>query len=304
MHQRLRGTGVALVTPFNENGAIDYTGLKKVVEYTITNKVEYLVTLGTTGESVTLSKQEKDKILEFTVETVKGRVPLVAGFGGNNTHEVIKSIKEFHFNGVDAILSVSPYYNKPTQEGIFRHYKAIAEASPVPVILYNIPGRTASNITAETTLRLAHEFRNIIGIKEASGDLQQSMTIIQNRPEGFLVMSGDDALTLPMISIGADGVISVIANAFPRDFSDMARSALLGNFTEAQRLHYKLYEIMRLLFAEGNPAGVKCALKHLNVCDPYVRLPLVSASKNLTDQLNREMDKVIFSEKKKSFDFV
>ncbi|GIV33798.1 MAG: 4-hydroxy-tetrahydrodipicolinate synthase [Chitinophagales bacterium] len=285
MLRKFRGTGVALVTPFTDEGQVDYEGLKRVIEHTIKGKVEYLVSLGTTGESVTLSKEEKLKVLEFTITTVSGRVPLVAGFGGNNTAEVVESIKKFHFNGVEAILSVSPYYNKPTQEGIYRHYRAIAEASPVPVILYNVPGRTASNITAQTTLRLAHDCPNIIGIKEASGDFLQVMAILRDKPEHFFVVSGDDALTLPQVLLGCDGVISVVANAFPAEFSEMVRAALHHDLIRARKMQYRLLEIMQLLFREGNPAGVKCALEILQICGSAVRLPLVPASDTLRKDL-------------------
>lgn len=285
MLRKFRGTGVALVTPFNENGSVDYDGLKKVIDHTIKGKVEYLVTLGTTGESATLTPEEKNKVLDFTIETVKGRVPLVAGFGGNNTAEVIDSLRHFHFKGVDAVLSVSPYYNKPTQEGIYRHYRAIADASPVPVILYNVPGRTASNVQAQTTLRLAKDSKNIIGIKEASGDFQQVMTILRDKPQDFFVVSGDDAITFPLVFLGCDGVISVIANAFPKEFSEMVRAALNYDLVRGRKLHYKLLELMTLLFREGNPAGVKSALETLGVCGPDVRLPLVPATESLKKDL-------------------
>ncbi len=286
MLRKFRGTGVALVTPFKENGNVDYEGLKKVIEHTIKGKVEYLVSLGTTGESATLTKDEKLKVLEFTIETVRGRVPVVAGFGGNNTAEVIDSIKHFHFDGVEAILSVSPYYNKPTQEGIYHHYKAIADASPVPVILYNVPSRTSSNVLAQTTLRLAKDCDNIIGIKEASGDFQQVMTIIRDKPGDFFVVSGDDAITMPLVLLGCDGVISVIANAFPKEFSEMVRAALNHDIIRSRKLQYKLLEIMNLLFREGNPAGVKCALEILEVCGSNVRLPLAPPTEVLRKDLN------------------
>ncbi len=285
MLRKFRGTGVALVTPFKENGQIDFDGLKKVIDHAIKGKVEYLVTLGTTGESVTLSKEEKSKVLDFTIDAVKGRVPLVAGFGGNNTAEIIDSIRHYHFTGIDAILSVSPYYNKPAQEGIYRHFRAIADASPVPVILYNVPLRTASNMLAQTTLRLARDSKNIIGIKEASGDFQQVMTILRDKPEDFFLVSGEDAITFPLVFLGCDGVISVVANAFPKDFSEMVRAALNYDVIRSRTLHYKLLDIMSLIFREGNPAGVKCALELLGVCNAGVRLPLVPASENLRNDL-------------------
>ncbi|HXH18154.1 MAG TPA: 4-hydroxy-tetrahydrodipicolinate synthase [Chitinophagales bacterium] len=285
MIRKFRGTGVALVTPFKDNGQVDYDGLKRVIEHTLKGKVEYLVSLGTTGEPATLSKEEKMKVLEFTIEAVKGRVPLVAGFGGNNTAEVIDAIRHFHFNGVDAILSVSPYYNKPAQEGIYRHFRAIADTSPVPVIVYNVPSRTASNIQAQTTLRLARDSKNIIGIKEASGDFHQVMTILRGKAEDFFVVSGDDAITFPLVFLGCDGVISVIANAFPKDFSEMVRAALNYDVIRSRKLHYKLLDMMSLLFREGSPAGVKCALELLGVCGSTVRLPLAPVSENLRKEM-------------------
>ncbi len=283
---KFRGTGVALVTPF-ANGAVDYEGLKAVIEHCIEGGVEYLVSLGTTGESATLTPKESLEVLEFTTKTIAGRVPLVAGFGGNNTQAIIDKIKAFHFEGVDAILSVSPYYNKPTQEGIYRHYMALAEMAPRPIIIYNVPSRTSSNITAETTLRLAHASDKFIAVKEASSDLVQCMNIVKGKPDNFLVLSGDDAITLPMLSFGMDGVISVIANAFPRRFSDMVRYGLSGDFKAASKLHFDVLEMMDLLFVEGNPAGVKAALELQNICSKEVRLPLVELSeKNYINMKN------------------
>lgn len=281
-----------MVTPFNEDGSIDFDGLKKVIEHDIKGGVEYLVSLGTTGESATLNKEEKLQVLRYTAEVVNKRVPLVAGFGGNDTRELIESIKAFDFAGYDALLSASPYYNKPTQEGIYQHYKAVASASPVPVILYNVPGRTSSNITAETTLRLARDFKNIIAVKEASGNFDQVMHIIKNRPEGFLVISGDDLITLPLIASGADGVISVIGNAIPGDFSEMVRLALKNDFTAARKLHYKLTDLTNLLFIEGNPGGVKSVLKQLGIGTDQVRLPLWRISDELTQKLKAELDTI------------
>lgn len=274
---KFRGTGIALVTPF-ANGAVDFPGLERVINHCIDGGVEYLVSLGTTGESVTLTDAESIEILEFTIKTVAERVPIIAGFGANNTQAVIEKIKAFHFEGIDAILSVSPYYNKPTQEGIYQHYMALAEAAPRPIIIYNVPSRTGSNITAETTLRLAHASKKFIAVKEASGDLAQCMDIVKSKPNDFLVISGDDILTLPMLSFGIDGVISVLGNACPRPFSDMVRHALNGDFTTAAQLHFSLLEIMNLLFVEGNPAGVKAALEVQNICSKEVRLPLVQFS--------------------------
>ncbi|MDB5009713.1 MAG: 4-hydroxy-tetrahydrodipicolinate synthase [Mucilaginibacter sp.] len=286
------GTGVAVVTPFHEDGQIDYTGLETLVNYLIEGGVEYLVSLGTTGESVTLSKEEKNKVWAYTAEVVKGRVGLVAGIGGNNTHEVVEQVKQFDIAGYDAILSASPSYNKPTQEGIYQHYKAIAEHTPLPVILYNVPGRTGSNITAETTVRLAKDFKNIIGIKEASGNFDQFNQIMRDKPEGFLLISGDDPVAFPMIAMGAVGVISVIGNALPRQLSDMIRLCLKGDFKGAQKGHYQLIDFTRLMFVEGSPAGVKTALKQLGICGDKVRLPLVQVSNNIAGQIIKETQKI------------
>jgi 4-hydroxy-tetrahydrodipicolinate synthase len=274
-----RGTGVALVTPFHKDGSIDFKCFKKLIERIIDGKVEYLVPLGTTGESVTLTKDERRAVIDFVVEVNDGRVPLVLGLGGNNTREILNTIEEIDFEKIDGILSVSPYYNKPSQRGIFLHYRTIANASPVPVLLYNVPSRTGSNMDAETTLELAHEVKNIIGIKEASGSMEKVMKIIKDRPKDFLVISGDDVLALPIIACGGDGVISVIANAMPRDFSEMIRCALDGNFDKARKLHYKLLEITQAIFIDGNPSGVKGLLSALNICSEYLRLPLVNVSK-------------------------
>jgi 4-hydroxy-tetrahydrodipicolinate synthase len=277
---KLKGTGVALITPFHKDGSIDFKSFKKVVERCIDQKVEYLVPLGTTGETATLTNDERRAVLDFVIEVTDKRVPVVLGLGGNNTRELVTMIEECEFNGVDAILSVSPYYNRPSQRGIFQHYKTIANASPVPVILYNVPTRTGSNIDADTTLELAHEIKNIVGIKEASGSLEKAMKIIKNKPKDFLVISGDDVLALPMIACGGDGVISVIANAYPKDFSEMIRSALDGNFDKARKLHYKLLDITHAIFVDGNPSGVKGLLSVMNICPEHLRLPLVSVSKS------------------------
>ena len=279
MAEKLKGTGVALVTPFNKDGKIDFKSFEKLINHIIKGGVDFLVPLGTTGESVTLTKEEKKSVLDFVIEINNKRLPVVYGLGGNNTHEIINSIEHTNFKNIDAILSVSPYYNKPTHKGIYQHCKTIAAASPVPVILYNVPARTGSNITAETTLSLAHDIKNIIAVKEASGNLEQCMQIIKNKPKDFLVISGDDALTLALIALGADGVISVAGNAFPKDFSELTRQALKGDFEKAKKLHYKLIDIINLLFAEGNPAGIKTALNILTICQEYVRLLLVGVSK-------------------------
>ena len=291
IRSKLRGTGVALVTPFTKSGDVDYHGLEKLIEHNINGGVEYLVSLGTTGESVTLSSEEKLDVLNFTVEKAAKRVPVVAGFGGNNTNYLIKNeIEKFHFKGVDAVLSVSPSYNKPTPEGIYQHYKAVAAASPVPVLLYNVPGRTSSNMKAETTLRLANEVENIIGIKEASGDFGQCMQIVKNRPKDFLVISGDDNITLGLMAYGFDGVISVVGQAFPNTFSEMVRHCLKGDFIGARKLHYELNDITDMLFAEGNPAGVKAALEILGICEKHVRLPLVDISAELRGRLKAAIE--------------
>lgn len=286
------GTGVAMVTPFQTDGQVDYNALRDLINYLIDGGVEYLVSLGTTGESVTLSKDEKKKVWAFTAEVNNGRVPLVAGIGGNNTHEVVNEVKSFDTTGYDAILSASPNYNKPTQEGIYQHYKAIAEASPLPVILYNVPSRTGSNVSAETTVRLAQDFKNIIGMKEASGNFDQLNQIMRDKPEDFLLISGDDPISLPMIALGGAGVISVVGNALPRRFSDMIRLCLKNDFKSAQKGHSSMIEFTRMMFAEGSPAGVKTALKALGVCGDTVRLPLVQVSSTLADKIIKETQKL------------
>jgi 4-hydroxy-tetrahydrodipicolinate synthase len=280
----LRGTGVALVTPFRNN-QVDYLGLERLIEHNIAGGVEFLVTMGTTGESVTLSKKEKLEVMDFTIRTAAGRVGIVAGFGGYNTAEVIEQMQSYHFEGVDAILSVSPAYNKPTQEGIFRHFMALAEATPRPIILYNVPGRTGSNMSAETTLRLAKASDKFIAVKEASGNMRQCMEIIYGRPDGFIVLSGDDNITLPLIACGAEGVVSVVGNAYPREFSDMTRSALAGDYETAKKLHYKLLHLIDLLFVDGNPGGIKANLEILGICTSEVRLPLAPVSEKTYEDL-------------------
>lgn len=286
--EKFHGTGVAMVTPFDENGQVDYAGLRNLINYLIDGGVEYLVSLGTTGESVTLSKEEKKKIFAFTAEVNAGRAGLIAGIAGNNTYDVVQQVKEFDTTGYDAILSASPNYNKPTQEGIYQHYKAIAEASALPIILYNVPSRTGSNISAETTVRLANDFKNIIGIKEASGNFDQLNQIMRDKPEDFLMISGDDPISLPMIALGGVGVISVVGNALPRQFSDMIRLCLKGDFKAAQHGHLSLIEFTRMMFVEGSPAGVKTALKALGICGDKVRLPLVQVSPKLAEKIIQE----------------
>lgn len=283
--KKFHGTGVALVTPFNADGSVDYGGLRKLINYLVDGKVEYLVSLGTTGETPTLNKDEKKKIWEFTAEVNNGRLPLVAGIGGNDTAAIAEDVKNFKVAGYEAILSASPYYNKPVQEGIYQHYKAISEQSELPLLLYNVPGRTGSNISAETTCRLAEDFKNIIGIKEASGNFDQFNQIMRDKPDDFLLISGDDPVALPMISLGAVGVISVIGNALPAQLSTMIRLCLEGRFAEAVPLHLELIGFTRLMFNEGNPAGVKAALEHLGICGNSLRLPLVEVSAGLKREI-------------------
>ncbi len=280
--QQFSGTGVALVTPFDTNNQVDYTALETIINFVIEGGVNYIVTLGTTGESATLSKSEKTAIINFTYEKVANRVPVVVGIGGNNTNEIIEDLKNYPLDKAAAVLSVSPYYNKPSQEGIFQHYKAIAAVSPKPVILYNVPGRTNKNITAETTLRLA-ALENIIGIKEASGDFEQCMEIIKNKPADFFVVSGDDGLSLAQVAIGMTGVISVAANAFPKEFSTMINLCLQGNFAEARTIHFSLLKAYHLMFAENNPAGVKAFMHQKGLLANELRLPLTSLSNGLNE---------------------
>lgn len=289
--EKWQGTGVALITPFNKERAIDYNALERHISHCIEGGVDYLVVMGTTAENPALSAEEKNQVLRASVEAAQGRVPIVYGIGGNYTQGVVESLQSADLSGVEAILSVSPYYNKPTQEGIYQHFKVVSAASPLPIILYNVPGRTASNMTAATTLRLAHDFDNIIGVKEASGDLEQVMEIIRDRPEGFRVISGDDNLTLPILACGGDGVISVSGQAFPAVFTEMVRQGLLGDIAKARSLHYRLFEVTKLLFAEGNPGGVKTALDLQNICAPYMRQPLWKISAELRQKIGDEMEK-------------
>lgn len=289
---RFSGTGVAMITPFLQDGSIDFNALEKTIEHLITGKVEYIVVLGTTGESATLTKKEKKKIFEFTTEKVNGRVPLVAGIGGNHTAEIVDAASKFDLKGYEAILSVVPYYNKPTQEGIFQHYKAVAEAAKLPVIVYNVPGRTGVTMSAATTLRLANEVKNIIATKEASGNFDIFNEIAAHKPAGFDLISGDDPVTLPMIALGAIGVISVIGNALPLQTSEMVRNCLKGDFKAAQPQHSSLLEFTRLCFVEGNPAGVKAGMKELGICDDTVRLPLVKVSDEIRTKIISEIKKL------------
>lgn len=285
---KLRGTGVAIVTPFNKNKEVDFKGLTKLVSHLVKGGVDYLVVLGTTGETVNLTKEEKKAIVKHVVKAVNKQIPVVIGMGGNNTQEILNGLSDpSNFVGIDAILSVSPAYSKPNQRGIYEHYKAISKASPLPIILYNVPGRTSSNMEADTTLKLAHDFKNIIGIKDASGNFDQCMKVIKYSPKDFLMISGDDLTALPLIAVGGDGVISVISNAFPKDFANMTRAILAGKVKDAQKLHYKFTDIVEQIFADGNPAGIKAVLEILNICDANLRLPLVKVNKkvqnNLTD---------------------
>lgn len=287
----LRGTGVALVTPFKTGFEVDYNALEKLIDFVIDGGIEYLVTLGTTGETPTLTKGEKTEIINFTFDTVNDRVPVVVGIGGNNTKELVHDLEAFPLTRAVAVLSASPAYNKPSQEGIYEHYKILAKASPKPIVLYNVPGRTGSNITAATTLRLAG-VDNIGGIKDAGGNMVQSMHILRGRPEDFLVVSGDDHLAMPLIACGMDGVISVAANCFPKDFSEMINHALENNFEQAQQLHYKCLEGVDLLFAENNPAGVKAFLAEMGLIENVLRMPLVPLSSQLHQDAKNFLSKI------------
>lgn len=285
--KKLYGTGVALVTPFDSTGAIDYKTLKKLLTHTAKG-VDYYVVMGTTGESVTVSSAEKQEVLNFVKKNNTAKLPIVYGIGGNNTQAVLDTIRSTDLKGVDAILSVSPYYNKPSQEGIYQHFKAIADASPLPIILYNVPGRTASNLTAETTLRLAAH-KNIIGIKEASGNLEQCMRIAKSMPKDFLLISGDDLLTVPLYAIGGKGVISVLANALPIPFKKMKEFAFAGNYAKASQYQFSLLEINGPMYEESNPVGIKQLLSELGVCGNHVRLPLIPASEGLKKKISQAL---------------
>lgn len=277
----LKGTGVALVTPFNENDEIDYESLSKIIDHVINGGVNYVVVLGTTGETPTLSRSEKMEIIRFAYDCVKDRVPVIVGVGGNNTAEVLNDLEEFPLERATAILSAVPYYNKPSQDGLFLHYKKLAEKSPKPVVLYNVPGRTGRNLYAETTLKLANEVGNIAGIKEASGDFSQCMQILRDKPDYFTVVSGDDGLALPQMACGMQGIISVAANMFPKVFSDMIRFCLAGDFASAKKINDRLIAGYDLMFAENNPAGVKAFMAEKGLCKNYLRLPLCPLSENL-----------------------
>lgn len=286
---RFIGTGVAMITPFNADASIDWDSLKKTIEHLTNGGVEYLVVLGTTGETATLNAHEKQQVLRFVAEHNTANLPLVAGIGGNYTQEVIEGYKNFDLEGYSAILSVSPYYNKPNQNGLYQHYKALNDAAPLPVIMYNVPGRTGMNVSAETTLKIAENCKNIIATKEASGNFDQIMQIIKYKPAGFEVISGDDGITLPMIACGACGVISVVANAYPQVFSDMVRLCLKGDFDAAKPLHYKLTDIINSMFAEGSPSGVKAYMSQMGICRNTFRLPVVGISDKMMESIKGMM---------------
>ncbi len=283
--QSLIGTGVALVTPFKKDFSVDVESLTKIVNYQVENGINYLVILGTTAENATLNQEEKELVIQTVVAANKGRLPLVLGVGGNNTHKVIEELKSRDFSDFVAILSVSPYYNKPTQEGIYQHFKAIAEVSPIPVILYNVPGRTGSNVLPSTVLRLANDFKNIVAIKEAAGDLVQAMQLIHNKPKDFLVISGDDMIALPIVLAGGSGVISVIGQGFPKQFSELIRFGLDRKVDDAYKLHYFLSNSIDMIFEQGNPGGIKEVLKSLGLCENTVRLPLVNVDADLATRI-------------------
>lgn len=278
LRDKFTGTGIAIVTPFNEDGTIDWKSFSNLIQFWIKGKVEYLVVLGTTGESATVHGEEKQQVFSFVAKDAGGKIPLVAGIGGNDTHEVIEGFKKFDLKGYDAILSVSPYYNKPNQEGIFQHYKALNAATPLPIIMYNVPSRTGQSVTADTQLRIAHELKNIFATKEASGNFDLISQIIKNKPDDFMVISGDDPITLQMIAAGAEGLISVVANAYPLEYSNMVRYCLQGNFDKATPLHNKYIDIIASMFAEGSPSGVKAYLSEMGLCKNTFRLPVWKVS--------------------------
>jgi len=290
--KKFKGTGVAVVTPFKSDLSIDFAAMGRILEHLISGGVSYIVLLGTTGEAPTLGKDEKSALLAYTVETIGGRIPLVLGAGGNNTSEIVSSIRSADLSGVDAILSVAPYYNKPCQKGLYQHFRQISMASPVPVILYNVPSRTASTILPETCLQLAGNCENIIGIKECSGSFENVMKIIRDKPAEFLVISGNDMDILPFAAAGGSGVISVLANAFPAECSEMSQQALKGNFKIARELQLKYLELTEMLFAEGNPGGIKAMMSFINLCQNYLRLPLVPVSRSLQARVSKAVDAV------------
>jgi 4-hydroxy-tetrahydrodipicolinate synthase len=278
MSSIFEGTGVAIVTPFNEDLSIDFDSFGKVIDHTISGGIDYIITLGTTGETATLNIEEKHHVIDFCKNTIGNRVPLVIGAGGYDTMDIVNALKAINLNGISGILSVAPYYNKPTQRGMFEHFRHIAESTKVPVILYNVPSRTSSNIATETVIKLAKTCSNIVALKEACGDLGQLMQLLKNKPSGFTVLSGDDGLTLPMISLGVRGVISVVANSHPKEFSSLVKLALKGDYESAKTYQYKLIDYINALFTEGSPAGIKAALELMGLCKKFVRLPLVPVS--------------------------
>jgi 4-hydroxy-tetrahydrodipicolinate synthase len=290
--KKFKGTGVAIVTPFKNDSSIDFSALGRVVNHVIKGGVNYIVAMGTTGEASTLTKDEKQALVSYITEAVDNRVPLVVGIGGNNTQEIINTIRELDISGVDGILSVAPYYNKPSQRGIFQHFKAIATCSPLPVIIYNVPGRTCSNISSDTCLELAHECENIVAIKEASGDITQIMRIIKGKPENFLVISGDDMMTLSIIASGGSGVISVLANAYPEECSELVSNAIKNNFKTAREIQFRFIESVELLFADGNPAGIKAFLSLMNLCQNNLRLPLVPVSRTVFSRIQKVIEEI------------
>jgi 4-hydroxy-tetrahydrodipicolinate synthase len=290
--KRFKGTGVAIVTPFKNDFSIDFAALGRVINHVISGGVNYIVALGTTGESVTLSKDEKKAIVSYVVETIDNRVPLIVGIGGNNTQEIITSVRHSNLTGVDGILSVAPYYNKPSQKGLFQHFKAIATSSPLPLIIYNVPGRTSCNISSETCLELAHECENIIAVKEASGDINQIMRIIKGKPDTFSVISGDDMMTIPIIAAGGSGVISVLANAFPSQTSELINNSLKSNFKTAREIQFRFLEMIDLLFIDGNPSGVKAMLNIMDICQNMLRLPLVPVSRPVYTRIQKAIEEV------------
>ena len=288
IQNKIKGVGVALITPFN-NYEVDYPALERMVEHVITGGVDYIVALGSTAETATLSFAERQRVLDFIIDHTAGRVPIVAGMGTNDTHALVEQLRTFDLSRTIGILSVVPYYNKPSQEGIYRHYMAVAEASPVPVIIYNVPGRTGVNMLPETTLRLATDCKNVVGIKEASGNVEQIEYILRNRPEGFKVFSGDDGITLPLIKSGADGVISVIGNAYAAEFAELVHWAHAGHFAEAEVIDKRLSELYRLIFVDGNPAGIKCLMELRGMIKNVLRLPLVPATQATCDKIAAQL---------------
>jgi 4-hydroxy-tetrahydrodipicolinate synthase len=292
MNSKFFGTGVALVTPFDINGNVDYVAFARLLSNVVDGGVDYVLVMGTTGETPCLSAEERRKVIDFAKREIAGRVPIMVGMSGNNTSDLLDSIRNFDFSGIDGLLTASPFYNKPVQNGLYAHFAHVAEVSPVPVILYNIPGRTGVNILPETICRLASDFDNIIAVKEASGSVDQIMRVVENKPERFTVISGDDGLTLPLMAAGVKGVISVVANAFPRELSQMVKLALSGDFEQARNLHYRLLPTVRLMFAEGNPAGVKAYLSQMGVIQNVLRLPLVNVSDDLYARIASDIERL------------